>query len=151
MKRLFAVCLASFALAGCSTLSGRLTYPSGAILPPEAIQRAAAAAPKPIHGLFYIYVRTTGRERGQIYLNSENDYRDQRNITVVIRPEAVQPLEASLGKSVDAAFTGKSLLVRGAAYRVKVNFYSNGKPTDKYYYQTHVIVSRADQITAHGI
>ena len=52
-----------------------------AITPAEAIRRAAEAAPRGVEGRFTFTVKATGRAEGnRLFLNSEADYRDQRNI-----------------------------------------------------------------------
>ncbi|MGY1531546.1 hypothetical protein [Luteimonas sp. A649] len=81
------------------------------------------------------------------YLNSELDYRDQRNLSIEITTFAARELEAQLGAHPLAALKGKRILVQGAAIRTKIVFFADGRPTDKYYYQTHVRVSDARQIT----
>jgi len=52
-----------------------------AITPAETIRRAAEAAPRGVESRFTFTVKATGRaERNRLFLNSEADYRDQRNI-----------------------------------------------------------------------
>ncbi len=41
---------------------------------------------------------------------------------------------------------GKKLQVYGLAQRVTIYLTHDGKPSDKYYYQTHIHVSNANQI-----
>lgn len=91
-------------------------------------------------------VRATGRERGRVYLNSERDYRDQRNLTISIDPATSKALERRLGSRPDDFFKGKLIEVRGAAERVRIGFFEDGKPTGLYYYQTHVRVRDPNQI-----
>lgn len=133
-------------LAGCTFRSADIKYPAGTILPFEAVQRAAYAASKPVYGLFWLRVQATGTMKGEVYLNSEKDYRDQRNITIVIKPAAAKALEKKLGRSPATAYIHKSILVRGAARRVTIYFAIDGKPSAKYYYQTHVYVTDPGQI-----
>jgi hypothetical protein len=124
--------------------------------PVEAIQLAAAAAPDhEIQGTFLITVKATGDEKKpkkKIFLNSELDYRDQRNLTVAIEQSAISGLEARYGKDFKAYFVGKQILVSGAARRVTIIFGKprvspNGNLRNKYYFQTHVSVVDADQIS----
>jgi hypothetical protein len=116
------------------------------ILPEQAVMRAAQAAPSGIVGVFDMRVKSTGSQNGIVFLNSENDYRDQRNLTIEITPEAAQALSERLGASPTDALKGKHVLVNGAAKRVTIAFYNDGKQSDKYYYQTHVKVDKADQV-----
>jgi hypothetical protein len=116
--------------------------------PTAAILRAADAAPRAVPGDFVMHVAATGRQDGRIYLNSERDYRDQRNLTVAIEPQAIPLLERKFGASPDAYFRGKWIEVRGAAQRVRIDFIAGGRPTSKYYYQTHVRVADPSQIVS---
>ena len=124
------------------------------IAPAEAVQLAAAAAPDHgIKGTFLIAVKATGvdKRRNEILLNSELDYRDQRNLTVDIAQTAIAELEAKFGKNLRTYFVGKQILVTGTARRVtiyfgKPQFSAVGKLRSKYYFQTHVAVVSADQI-----
>ena len=150
MKAFLLAALVGITLGGCITPRDRIDSQPGAILPAEAIQRAANAAPEAVPGLFWLKVKATGSERGKVFLNSEADYRDQRNVSVVISPEAAKALTEKLGENVESAYMGKSILVRGAARRVTIYFSVNGKQTNKYYYQTHVYVTKANQIAVAG-
>ena len=120
------------------------------IQPVQAVQRAADAAPGGVTGVFAMRVTTTGTQDGMTYLNSEQDYRDQRNLTIALPPAVVRQLESRLGADVRTALQGRQILVRGEAKRVRINFIANGRPTDKYYYQTHVRVTDAGQIQLQG-
>jgi len=143
---LVAAAAAVLLLAGCSTMPPHATDPTGGIAPREAILAAADAAPNGVNGVFVLLVRATGRQSGQIYLNSELDYRDQRNLTVAIAPRAADALAQRYGMPADRFFANKAIRVRGAARRVRIEFTTDGRPTGKYYYQTHVAVSSPDQI-----
>jgi len=125
------------------------------IAPAEAVQLAAAAAPDHgVDGTFLITVKATGedKKRKRLFLNSELDYRDQRNLTVVIEQSAISGLEATYGKELENYFIGKQVLVSGTAKRVTIYFGKprisavNGNIRNKYYYQTHVSVVSAEQI-----
>ena len=50
--------------------------------PSSAVQLAAAAPRDGVTGVFAMTVRAVGRDERGVYLNSERDYRDQRNLTV---------------------------------------------------------------------
>ena len=117
------------------------------ITPEQAVFGAGAAAPGAMKGVFVLEVRGTGRQDGNIYLNSEADYRDQRNLTVAVRPPAIGPLAARFGADPDVYLKGRRITVSGFARRVRIDFTAHGLPTGKYYYQTHVEVVRPEQIT----
>ena len=91
-------------------------------------------------------VQATGTQDGQVYLNSELDYRDQRNLTVALSPIAAMHLHARLGADLLIALKGRDIVVTGAARRVQIFFFADGRRSDKYYYQTHVNVTSAEQV-----
>jgi hypothetical protein len=148
MRGLIAMSL--LALAGCQASLSRPMASAGTIAPFEAIQAAAAAAPRRVPGVFEMRVAASGRQSGNIYLNSEKDYRDQRSLTVAIHPSAFAALRARFGGDPDAALAGRVIRVKGAARRAQILFLENGRPTGKYYYQTHVDVVRGEQIEIVG-
>lgn len=146
-KVLLAAALLCTTLCGCVRRSGDvINYPAGTILSFEAIQRAASAAPRPVYGLFWLRVQATGSIGDEVYLNSEQDYRDQRNITIVLRPAVAKALAKTYGANLPDVFLHHSMLVRGAARRVTIHFASEGQPSTKYYYQTHIVVTDPEQI-----
>jgi len=116
------------------------------IMPEEAVLMAANAAPEGVVGTFSMKVRATGSQNAMSYLNSELDYRDQRNLTVAFNSGVAQQLRERLGSDPLNALNGTDILVRGTAFRVKIVFFCNGRASDNYYYQTQVNVSDADQI-----
>ena len=149
-KPLSMVLLASVSLAGCATYAAPAQV-AGRISPREAIVAAADAAPRSVPGVFAMHVTTTGRIDGRVFLNSEADYRDQRNLTVAIAPRAAQALAQRYGAAPDAYFRGRNIEVRGAARRERIDFTDDRhQPTGLYYYQTHVAVTEADQISVVG-
>lgn len=127
-------------LTGCNT-----TPKVTALSPLQAIEQAASN-PAGVSGVFEFTVRNVGWDRGYAYLNSEEDYRDQRCLTVAITTAGVAAFRA---KGVDPTilFKGHDIRVTGTARRTTVYFYSNGRKTDKYYYQTQVLVDSPDQVT----
>ena len=118
--------------------------------PREAGFKAADAAPAGITGRFRLTIQATGHQDGHIYLNSKTDYCDQRNLSVDLCPVSLASVKAKFAADPEAFFVGKEIEVRGMAHRVKITFLSDGKPTDRYYYQTHVFVCSADQISLVG-
>jgi hypothetical protein len=140
-------------LALCAPAAAQ-SVASPPIAPAEAVQLAAAAAPdQGIQGTFLVTIKASGddKKRKKIFLNSELDYRDQRNLTVEIDQSAISELEAKYGRDLKTYFIGKQILVTGTARRVTIYF---GKPRvsavgnlrTKYYFQTHVPVVSAEQI-----
>ncbi len=132
-------------LANCATVRDE-----SVLTPRQAVERAADSAPAGVHAIFEMPVLAAGRDNGRIFLNSERDYRDQRNLSLSIGPQAAAGLTRRHGAPPDVFFPGKRVRVTGAAARVRINFFSQGRLTDLYYYQTHVAIQSADQITVLG-
>lgn len=126
------------------TTSTRTLAPFEAVL---AAAEAATTSHRFVPGRFAFPVRATGRQDGRLYLNSELDYRDQRNLTIAVEPQAEPALRERLGGDPATLLVGRRIEVAGAAQRVTIWFWANGKRSDKYYFQTHVRVYRAEQLT----
>ena len=110
-------------------------------------QAVVAAAEQPISGTFRLQVRGSGKRDRRLYLNSEEDYRDQRCLTISIPDQIAAILAFKLGGDPTILLKGKTIRVRGTAERVTVWFINNdGTRSDNYYFQTHVGVSDATQI-----
>ena len=119
------------------------------IQPREAIERAAAMAPEGgVAGCFFMVVRRVGEDgRGDLFLDSEEDYRDQRSLNVHVGRRAAAALRSQLGTDdVAAALNGRAVLVDGAAFRTRIDFTDGSRPTGQYYYQTHVRVGDVRQL-----
>jgi hypothetical protein len=82
------------------------------------------------------------------YLNSEDDYRSQISLNLQMSRRAANDASKSFGLAgVRRTFLGKRIVIEGTPTRVQIFFTCNGKPTDLYYYQTHLNVEHAEQIT----
>lgn len=118
--------------------------------PMETVMYAAEFAPAWLPGVFVLKVqgsgRGRGRETGQVFLNSESDYRDPRSITVRFTPEAATRYREKYAASPDEALRDRYVLVYGYARRQQIDFTSYGVPTGKFYYQTHIVVTDPDQV-----
>ena len=114
--------------------------------PEQAVMMAASSAPRTVPGIFTLQVKATGKDKQRVYLNSELDYRDQRNLTISIDPRTAKALTVKYGTPPEDFFKGKTIEVRGAARRVTIGFFENKRPTGLYYYQTHVGVGHSSQI-----
>jgi hypothetical protein len=134
--------LAVFAVAAVCTGARAQDF----VTPRQAIERAADAAPAGVDGTFTLQVRAVGVQDGILYLNSERDYRDQRNLSIDIPPSVAAALLAKYGSPPMTFLMGKHIAVTGQARRVTIWFQCDGKATDKYYYQTHVELHDASQI-----
>ena len=141
-KRLFKLCTCAVFAAAVATVATA----EPAIAPRHAIEMAADAAPTGVAGTFDLQIRGADREDGKVFLDSEQDYRDQRCLTVEIGPEVSAALAAKYGAPPETFFKGKHLLVTGEAKRVTVWFIANGVKSNKYYYQTHVVLTDAGRL-----
>jgi hypothetical protein len=138
------ILLSACLLAGCASQPTMQPEASSA---QDVIMMAARAAPGPVRATVTLQVRAVGSQSGMTYLNSEDDYRDQRNISIEIAPAALANLESTFGGALATAAVGKRIVVKGPAQRVTIWFFDkNGARTDKYYYQTHILVSDPSQI-----
>lgn len=124
-------------LTGCSNIETHTI---------TVIEQAAEAAPEGVPGKFSLNIKATGTQNDYVYLNTESDYRDQRSLTIALHPSIISELSAKYQQHPETFFVGKRILVEGEAKRAKIRFYSKGKPTDKYYYQTHIKVTDTKQI-----
>jgi hypothetical protein len=113
----------------------------------HAIERASEAAPKGIKGFFELHVKATGKPHKVVFLNSEVDYRDPRNISIAIHPKVLKPFKDKYGDVPEDYLKDKKIIVYGEARRVKISFGCNGQSKEnEYYYQTHVRVGSLSQI-----
>lgn len=117
--------------------------------PAQAVMNAAEM-PAGVGGVFEMVVRATGRQGRLLYLNSERDYRDQRNLTIAVGPEQERALAERLGGPVETAIAGKVIAVRGVARKTRIDFVSGGRPSGKYYFQTHLNLRSARDLTVEG-
>lgn len=114
--------------------------------PVEAIIKAANASGTDVQGVFAMTVRRAEQVGPRFFLNSEEDYRDQRSLAIAITPSASATLRNQFGHDLRGALLGKNILVYGFARRERIDFTVHGRRTGKYYYQTHVVVYEARQI-----
>ncbi len=117
----------------------------GWIDPVDAIRAANDDPSYGVRGSFVLTVKAIGSRQGWTYLDSERDYRDQRNLAIRLPSAMVPKLEQRLGVALDA-LKNRRIVVLGVARRVRVDFLAGGHPTGKYYYQTHVAVHSPTQV-----
>lgn len=122
--------------------SGRMD----AMPPMVAVLAASDAGTRGAPGIFGFVVAGTGSDDGGVvYLNSEEDYRDQRALTVRMTHGAVDAWK-HLHREDPQALRGRHITVVGYARRIRIDFTAGGLPTGKYYYQTHVDVVEPWQV-----
>ena len=145
--------LLAVALTGCSStqLTSNNTQSTTSPLvysdTMEIIRAAAAAAPEKIEGEYTLKIKATGSQRRILFLNTENDYRDQRNVSIALSPSVISDLSKQYGLDLERFFVNKTLKVKGEAQRVKIYFMrAPGVPSTKYYYQTHIPITSISQL-----
>ncbi|MBN8553131.1 MAG: hypothetical protein J0L52_09595 [Caulobacterales bacterium] len=134
MKRLFIALTLACGLAACST----------ALTPRDVVLRAADAEGEPVLVTMDLRVAAFGSDDGFLYLNAYSDYRDQRNVSIAVSSEAQADIIAAHGPVED--LVGRRIRVHGWSRRQTIYFISRGRQTGLYYFQTHLHVSRPDQI-----
>lgn len=133
-------------LAGCAVQQDVLPAKPG-LSAWDAILLSEQAAPQAVPGLFSLQIRNADRVGDVVYLNTELDYRDRRNVTVLLTSQVMKELAKNYpDQAPEHYFPGRSIVVNGAAVRRTIWFISEGKKTDKYYFQTHIPVWQAGQI-----
>lgn len=136
-----------------ATMMG-LALPAAASLPrpeqhyltPQQAVMGAAESRSGIEGHFVLLVRASGRQE-MLYLNSERDYRDPRNLSIAISPRVEGRLTELLNGPVPQMLNGRRIVVRGTARKTRIDFISNGRRSGKYYYQTHLRLTDARDLT----
>lgn len=142
--------VACVALATLTACTARVAQTPPIFLSPAQAVFNAAARPQGVTGVFEMVVRASGRQDGLLYLNSERDYRDQRNLTIVISPSVERDLTSRLNGPVERRLIDTVIAVRGTARRARILFTENGRPTGKYYFQTHLRLQSARDLTVAG-
>ncbi|MES2106713.1 MAG: hypothetical protein V4634_22025 [Pseudomonadota bacterium] len=141
MKIVFATCLIAAAAVHAHALANE------ALSPERAIAIAERAAPAPVKGVFEMDIKAVGHSNGSTFLNSEEDYRDQSNLSIKLLPSAEAELKRTLAVAdLDATLKGRHIRVDGKVWKVKVWYLVDGERSDKFYYQTRVVVRDADHI-----
>lgn len=122
--------------------SAAVTVSAKTMEPAEAIAAALRAAPAPFAATFTFVVKSTGMSNGQVFLNSEANFRDPANLSVTLPPAEAAKLGAA-----PTDLVGKRITVIGAAHRVRLVILKDGKPSDEFYDQTRIPIPSASQVT----
>ncbi|WP_143217423.1 hypothetical protein [Acetobacter sp. DsW_063] len=130
--------------SGCA--DKQLSNYNGNYITPQQAVMAAAETESGISGKFVMTVQATGYDAGNLYLNSEKDYRDQRNLSIKIEPELIKKLQSRLNENPSTYYINKRIEISGTALKVRIAFVADGEITDKYYFQTHVNLENANNI-----
>lgn len=143
--------LTVLAVGGCATHHPRDGADHALVhTPREAVMLAADRPDTGISGRFRMTVHGSGADSGSFYLNSEDDYRDQRNLTLRIPRYDVDAVARHLGVEQLDQLKGHVLEFDGVARRTRIDFTAGGQPTGKFYYQTHATLTAPDRIDDRG-
>ncbi|MCX7554235.1 hypothetical protein OS175_10120 [Marinicella sp. S1101] len=150
VSKIACILSAAFILAACQTTQNKKTT-TAQYSTWDIIEKTEAMAPKALSGRFLMTIKNSGKLASRkgtiIFLNTEKDYRDRRNISIKLSPEFQAEFNAQYPNTdIRNYYQGKNLLVQGEARRVKIWFNSQGKRSDKYYFQTHVFVNELTQL-----
>lgn len=144
MKNISLIFVLMTFLSGCTQMT---TVNSSVISPIKAIQLSAESAPVNLKGIFEFKVKSADTEQRLVFLNSEIDNLDQRNLSIALRPNAVKELIQKYGNNPKEFLLDKNIRVKGEAKRVKTWVLYKNKNTKRYYYQTKIFVKSANQLT----
>jgi Tfp pilus assembly protein PilF len=97
-------------------------------------------------GVFRMKVVATGRDQDRVFLNSMQDYRDPRCLTLRFGPTAREAFRRAHGVEPDVFFMGKDVTVVGVARRARIEILPGSNTAQSHYYQTHVDVVQIEQI-----
>lgn len=150
MRSAYAVAALAFTVLQSPVIAAQTPRVLPLRLSPAQAVMNAAEMPAGVGGVFEMVVRATGRQGQFLYLNSETDYRDPRNLTIAISPSEERALSERLGRPVETAILRKVIAVRGVAKKIRIDFLTNGHPTGKYYFQTHLYLTSARDLTIEG-
>jgi hypothetical protein len=136
--KIAALLLVVLSLAGCTD------YPHADLM--DVIAEASRRAPLPVPGEFEFEVQNTGMDNGWLYLNSERDYRDPRNVSIALSPDQQDALSRRFSADLPSYFKGKRVLADGVAKRVRIEFFCGEASSIGYYYQTHIRVAEPQDV-----
>lgn len=117
-----------------------------ALGPADAISAIEKAGNHGITRTVEFTVRSAHKAASGTYLNSERDYRDPANLSVLMSPAVAQHLAQRLGRSPQDYLVGKTVVVNGYLVRVPVHKLVSGQVTQQGYYQHRVLIRRSDDI-----
>ena len=136
-------------VSGCSSLSKKETNTMDLIEEVSLVAQKANLVnqkDKGVEGEFVFIIKAAGQQRNRVFLNTQLDYRDRRNITLALSKKVSKYIKKAHSQSPLDFFINKQVLVKGIANRVKIWFFSKGIRTEKYYYQIHININDPEQI-----
>ncbi|MCH1919296.1 hypothetical protein L9G15_07610 [Shewanella sp. A3A] len=131
-------------LGGCATTTSSTTVYSNTM---DIISTAAAAAPEVVTGDYTLFIKAVGQQGNNVYLNTELDYRDQRNVTIVLPIPILPRMGIHNFTGLEHHFLNHGVQIHGNAMRARIDFMRDHRPTEFYYYQTHIVVTNPTAIS----
>lgn len=119
----------------------------------DAIVMSEQSAPAVVPGVFSLQIKNAARIGDTVYLNTEYDYRDRRNVSVVLTPRLLKEFAESYpDQQAEQYFLGRSIVVNGAAARQTIWFFQPRYTDRKILFpDTHpCLVHRSDPVTING-
>lgn len=155
-----AMVLVLAALAGHAGATGTGQDEARPLTPAEAAEKASRVNSRGFKGKFAFEVKGVGTNGEDSFILSEQDYRSPACLTLRVSPSARAQLETRLGGKLEEVLVGRQVIVSGAAVKVRMDVTAQkatgtlGEPargqaytTGDFYYQTHIKVTEADQLT----
>lgn len=139
--RKFLITLAALSLVvPASAQDGAVT-----VYVPETAIAAAADEKEGIGGLFVMTVESAAKVGQTLYLNSEDDYRDRKNLSIAVDMDIYEDLRREVGGDPEVVLEGKRIRVAGVAKATPIK--RRGRSDDQVsYYQTRIYVYDPRQI-----
>ncbi|WP_448661662.1 hypothetical protein ACG3SL_13430 [Sphingomonas sp. CJ20] len=126
-------------------VSAAYAQAGSAMTPAQAIAAAATAGEAGVTGVFEFQVGSAAGAGFNTYLNSEPDYRSPANLSIQLKPAAINGLKTRLGGFPEDVLKGKRVRAKGVARRVEIT----GRDGTKHY-QTRIEIEDASQLEVLG-
>jgi len=86
------------------------------IKPEKAVIAAAKAGSEGVGGVFKMVVVAVGHQRGKVFLNSQSDYRDPRNLTIAMSDATAEKVGRKAGVTDASADRPENLCTRASTH-----------------------------------
>lgn len=142
--------LSALGCTSTNSVSDQPTATKDAPLSPfEAVVMANEFADEGVSGIassFSFKVKSVFRLNDELFLNSHEDDAHPFNLSIRVYPKTAQSLKQQFGQDLQAALVNKQVVVTGVPQRQKISLECNDIIA-KHYYQTHLKVLTARQLT----
>jgi hypothetical protein len=119
---------------------------AGSAVAPDATAHAVVLVPGTHPDLAFV-VKNVGNAGGTMFLNSIDDYRDARCITVAIKPSVLAQLKARYGNNLESSFRGRRVYVHGARVDlIAIEYQAPPMIVKPIAYRTQLTVAKPEQI-----